>query len=552
ALLRPVDLRLLQLVGVIHVDGLPLGVEINRADAPLAMAVAGGLGAAEGQMDFCADGRGIDIGDAGLEVADGGEGFVDVLGVQRRRQPVFDVIGDRDGIFEAVAGDDRNHRPEDFFLRNAHLGIDLGKYGRFDKPAMLVFALVKPMAAADEFSAFGFSDLDVFQVGLELILVHRRTHLDGLVETVADFDVLRTRHEVIDKLGVNAFLHDDAAGGGAALSGGAESAPESAFDGKVEVRIVEHDHRILAAEFERTVLEALGRRGPHDSADLRRARKRDGTDHRMLGQRRADFRAEAGHDVDDAFRDAGIGKRLDQVEGGERSVLRRLDHAGVAADDGGQQLPRRDCHGEIPGRDHAADADRLADGHGELVGQFRVHGRAEEAAAFAGVVVGGVNRFLHVAAGFFEHLAHFAGHVAGVLFFALDQDLGGAEDHLGAAGRGHQTPFGKRALGRIHGCVYVGLIGALEDGDDFASIRGVAVFESPSAGGFDPFAVNEILENLVFGRAAIDYWTGQGIGRHRTSWEHCRPSMLTTGVKTGKRGTGYVSESDPVSGCKWR
>jgi len=69
-----------------------------------------------------------------------------------------------------------------------------------------------------------------------------------------------------------------------------------------------------------------------------------------------------------------------------------------------------------------------------------------------------------------------------VVFFALDQDLGGAEDHLGAAGRWDQTPFGKRALGRIHGCVHIGLIRALEDGDNFARVGWIAVFEGMSAG----------------------------------------------------------------------
>jgi hypothetical protein len=218
---------------------------------------------------------------------------------------------------------------------------------------------------------------------------------------------------------------------------------------------------------------------------------------RMLGERRADFGAEAGDDVDDAFRDAGVGQRLHQVEGGERSVLRGLDHAGVAADDGGQQLPRRDGHGEVPGRDHAADADGLADGHGEFVGEFGRHGRAEEAAAFAGVVVGGVDGFLHVAAGFFQHLAHFAGHVAGVVFFALDEDFGGAEDHFGATRSGNEAPLGIGALGGVDGGIHIGFVRALEDGDDFARVGGVAVFESLSAGGFDPFAVDEVLEDLV-------------------------------------------------------
>src|ERR1700730_6639772 len=132
---------------------------------------------------------------------------------------------------------------------------------------MLIFTLSEPVPASHKFRAFLFPDLDVVQVSLELVLVHRRTHLDSLVETIADFDLLRARDEVIDELAVNAFLDDDAAGRGAALSGSTESAPESAFDSEFKISVVQHDHRILAAEFERTVLEAFGRCGAHDSAD---------------------------------------------------------------------------------------------------------------------------------------------------------------------------------------------------------------------------------------------------------------------------------------------
>jgi hypothetical protein len=55
---------------------------------------------------------------------------------------------------------------------------------------VLVFALVEAIAAALQLGAFGLSDLDVVQVGLELVLVDRRTHLDGLVEAVANFHFL--------------------------------------------------------------------------------------------------------------------------------------------------------------------------------------------------------------------------------------------------------------------------------------------------------------------------------------------------------------------------
>jgi len=77
-----------------------------------------------------------------------------------------------------------------------------------------------------------------------------------LVEPVANFDFLGARYEVIDKLGINAFLHDDAAGRGAALSGGAERAPDAAsMRGRGWRRRARSSDS--CREFERTVLEAL-------------------------------------------------------------------------------------------------------------------------------------------------------------------------------------------------------------------------------------------------------------------------------------------------------
>ena len=479
------------------------------------MSVAGGLHAAERQVDFRADGGSIDVGNSGIQIADRGKRLVHILRVDRRRKPVLDVIRDLDGIRHVVAGDDRNHRPENFFLRDAHLGIDVDEHGRFQEPAVLVFALIQTIAAANHLGAFGLGDFDVAQVSLELVLVHRRAHLNRLVEPITDLDLLRARHKVLDKLPVYALLHDDAAGRGAALSGGTERAPESALNGQFEVGVIEHDHGILAAEFERAVLEALGRGRAHNLADRRGTGQRNGANRRVLGERRAHFGPESGDDVDDALGYARIGQRLHQVESGKRSVLRGLDDAGVAADDRRQQLPRRNGHREIPRRDHAAHADRLPHGHGKLVGQLRRHGRTEQTAAFAGVVVGGVNRFLHIAACFFQDLAHLASHVTSVIFLTLDQDLGGAEYHLRAAGRRHQPPLGEGALGGIHGGIHIGLVRALENCDDFARIGRIAVFKRVAADGLDPLAINKILANPRFGRAAQYCRAGQGIGRHK-------------------------------------
>ena len=129
--------------------------------------------------------------------------------------------------------------------------------------------------------------------------------------------------------------------------------------------------------------------------------------------------------------------------GGERRVFAGLMTQVLPQTSAGKSFQRGDGHGEVPGRDHAADADRHADGHGEFVLQLGGGGLAEETAALAGHVEGGVDGFLHVAAGLGQDLAHFAGHVAGVLFLALEEELAGAVEDLGALGRGNEPPGGE-------------------------------------------------------------------------------------------------------------
>src|SRR6202043_3160289 len=143
----------------------------------------------------------------------------------------------------------------------------------------------------------------------------------------------------------------------------------------------------------------------------------------------------------------------------------------------------------------------------------------------AGIIVGRVNGFLHVAARLGENLAHLASHVPGVVLLALDENLGGAENNLSAARGGNQSPLGEGALGSGDGSVHVGLGGFLKYADQAASVGGIAIFEGLSGRGLDPLAVNEILENL--GRAVAKCGgRGQSIGCHVCSLEMSQKLML--------------------------
>src|SRR5713226_8915551 len=97
---RRVDLCALQPVGEVHVNRLPLRIEVDGGNAGLAVAVAGLLGAPEGQMRFRANGGRVDVDDPGVEVARGLKSLVDVARVDRSRKPVDDAVGDLQRVFQ--------------------------------------------------------------------------------------------------------------------------------------------------------------------------------------------------------------------------------------------------------------------------------------------------------------------------------------------------------------------------------------------------------------------------------------------------------------------
>src|SRR5262249_54162672 len=160
------------------------------------------------------------------------------------------------------------------------------------------------------------SNLDVAEIGLELIFIDGGPHIDRLIQPVADFQRLRAIHQSVHELPVDTLLHDDAAGRCTTLPGRSKRPPEPALDGEVEISVIEHDHRVLAAKLKRTMLEALGSSGADNASDFGRTGQRDRTNIRMLRQRSAHARTEAGYNVDDSAGKARIRQRPHQIECG--------------------------------------------------------------------------------------------------------------------------------------------------------------------------------------------------------------------------------------------
>src|SRR5260370_8132298 len=63
-----VDLGALELVGIVDVDGLPLGEKVDGGNGGFAVTVAGLLRAAEGQVGFRAGRRSVDVYNSLLKI----------------------------------------------------------------------------------------------------------------------------------------------------------------------------------------------------------------------------------------------------------------------------------------------------------------------------------------------------------------------------------------------------------------------------------------------------------------------------------------------------
>ena len=97
----------------------------------------------------------------------------------------------------------------------------------------------------------------------------------------------RASHQRPQEVVVDLPVQDQPAGGGAALAGGAERAPEHALERQVEVGVVHHDHRVLAAHLERQPLVHPAADLADAGAGLRRAGERDDRHVRVLDERRS-------------------------------------------------------------------------------------------------------------------------------------------------------------------------------------------------------------------------------------------------------------------------
>ena len=227
ALSMRVDLRPLQLAREVDVDRLPLGEDVEAGDARLAVAVARVLHAAERQVDLGADRRGVHVEEPRLELAHRREGLVDVLRVDRSRQPVGNGVGDPDALLERRDRHDRRDGAEDLLARDAHLRVGVGEHGRREEPALRERPVRQLFAAAEELRPLLLPDLDVLRercpAGARTRTAPRRRPSRARCRRVRAFAPATRRP---DEVVVDLPVHEQPRRRRAALPRRAEGAPE--------------------------------------------------------------------------------------------------------------------------------------------------------------------------------------------------------------------------------------------------------------------------------------------------------------------------------------
>ena len=195
-----------------------------------------------------------------------------------------------------------------------------------------------------------------------------RPHPRVLVQAVAGLELRGPRHQLLDQTVESGLLHVEPLRRKALLAAVEETADRDRTRGAFEVRVVEHDAGVAAAELEGHLLQVLRCLRHHPLAGRRGPRERDLANERVLDDRLAGRLPD--HDVDDAFRQPALDQGLDARERRKWRRARGLQDDGVAGRDRGSDLVRRQGQRKVPRHDRAAHADRLA--HHEAVrGQVR-------------------------------------------------------------------------------------------------------------------------------------------------------------------------------------
>src|SRR6185503_3737819 len=260
-----------------------------------------------------------------------------------------------------VAPWDRDEdRAEDLFPREAPIVPDVGEHRRLYVVTLREWAVAGRWPADDRARVLlARALLDVAHDLFELLPAHDGAHIARFIEGVADLHLRELPGELVHERVEHGLAHEQARARRARLPLPREAhRGDHALGGALVVGIGEEDLRALAAELERHGDDAVGGEPKDRLTGLGGAGDRDLHHERMLGERSPDLFARSGHDVEHALRQMPLADPRER-EDRERSVRGWLEHHGVAGEQRGRDLPRRNEDGDVPGNNRGYDTERF-------------------------------------------------------------------------------------------------------------------------------------------------------------------------------------------------
>ena len=359
-------------------DELGVEVGLERLDAAL-RAVARVLHAAERHFRQ-GEAMVVDRHHAAFEGRADRRHGLGVLGVGVGGQAPGEAVGFLHHAVEILERRDRRQRAERLVVHDLGVERHVGHDGRLVEVALVALAL----AAGLDLGALGDGIADERVHGVQAALGDERAHAGVGFEAVADLHVLGVGGEALDELRIDLLVHQEAGRRDADLAGVAELVGAQDVHRLLEVGILEHDGRRMAAQLHGDALHVRAGQRRELLADRCRARERHLPDDRMRDQVLADLRRHAVDQLDHAGRHAGIDEGLDQLGARAGRILRSLDDDRAAGGERRRGLAHHLVDREVPRREGRDRTDRLLDDELVHVLGARRHDAAVGAAAFLG------------------------------------------------------------------------------------------------------------------------------------------------------------------------
>src|SRR5450755_2638842 len=241
----------------------------------------------------------------------------------------------------------------------------------------------------------------------------------------------------------DAALYEEAANAGAALPGRTHRAEENSAHGEIEIGIIHHDDRVVAAEFQQSAAQPAAHGFGDDVTHAARARgadqrnpavfKKASADGGIIADDQAEYAAEV------MTGEYAIGN-LVYGNGGQRSLERRFPQNAIATDGGEQRVPGPYGHRKVERGNHADDPERVPLFVHAVLGAFARHGEPVELARQADGEIGDVDHLLHFAFSFGQDLAHFERDQSTEIVFVQTQLVADFTNDLAAPRSGNHPP----------------------------------------------------------------------------------------------------------------